>query len=129
MKPSASRPGRCPPENDSSEPRPGRTQRSTVETETVSQVIDLPRAEQAPSKKKPRNPRAVIKESSLDPEAYLNIHQACQFAGGITRKTLYRWMKDGIFPRADRQIGQANFWQRKSLVAWANGPKQAPAEA
>jgi predicted DNA-binding transcriptional regulator AlpA len=52
-----------------------------------------------------------------DPEALLNSTHVRQMLGGVTRMTLYRWVKEGTLPQPDVAVGCSRYWQRKTILA------------
>ena len=61
----------------------------------------------------------------MESEGFADIDEVLEFAGGISRATLYRWGAAGYFPLAVK-IGQGSRgrvgWRRSELLRWAASP-------
>jgi excisionase family DNA binding protein len=69
-----------------------------------------------------------LSDINVRPE-YLDEHQACEYLGGIPRKTLQRWNSRGTGPRSYK-FGRHRRYRPSDLDAWAaqhasDGPEAA----
>jgi predicted DNA-binding transcriptional regulator AlpA len=50
-------------------------------------------------------------------------------AGGVTIMTLWRWMRDGTFPKPDCVINNRNYWKRETVERWKSKQTATPSTA
>jgi predicted DNA-binding transcriptional regulator AlpA len=63
--------------------------------------------------------RADLEHAVGDLDALMSVRQVCQFFGGVSKMSLYRWAKDPAsgFP-APFHVGQKSYWVRRDILAF-----------
>jgi predicted DNA-binding transcriptional regulator AlpA len=64
-------------------------------------------------------PRADLVHAVGDLDALMSVRQVCQFFGGVSKMSLYRWAKDPSsgFP-TPFHVGQKRYWVRGDILAF-----------
>jgi predicted DNA-binding transcriptional regulator AlpA len=64
-------------------------------------------------------PRADLVHPAGDLDALMSVRQVCQFFGGVSKMSLYRWAKDPSsgFP-TPFHVGQKSYWVRRDILAF-----------
>jgi predicted DNA-binding transcriptional regulator AlpA len=70
-------------------------------------------------------PRADPAPAVGDLDALMSVRQVCQFFGGVSKMSLYRWAKDPAsgFP-APFHVGQKSYWVRRDILAFRDLKKR-----
>ncbi|MCC6162457.1 MAG: AlpA family phage regulatory protein [Acidobacteria bacterium] len=64
-----------------------------------------------------------------DPFALLTGPEVRYLIGGVSRTTLYRWLRSGRFPAPDRHLaGMRPTWLRRTIDAWGTQPRPTDAD-
>jgi predicted DNA-binding transcriptional regulator AlpA len=69
--------------------------------------------------------RADLVHAVGDLDALMSVRQVCQFFGGVSKMSLYRWAKDPAsgFP-APFHVGQKSYWVRRDILAFRDLKKR-----
>jgi predicted DNA-binding transcriptional regulator AlpA len=71
--------------------------------------------------------RADLVHAVGDLDALMSVRQVCQFFGGVSKMSLYRWAKDPAsgFP-GPFHVGQKSYWVRRDILAFRDLKKRTP---
>ncbi len=71
------------------------------------------------------NLRTDLVHGAADLDALMSVRQVCQFFGGVSKMSLYRWAKNPAsgFP-APFQVGQKSYWIRRDILAFRDLKKR-----
>ena len=69
--------------------------------------------------------RADLVHAVGDLDALMSVRQVCQFFGGVSKMSLYRWAKNPAsgFP-APFHVGQKSYWVRRDILAFRDLKKR-----
>jgi predicted DNA-binding transcriptional regulator AlpA len=71
----------------------------------------------------PRLPHKPL-VASTDLDALMSVRQVCQFFGGVSKMSLWRWAQNPTsgFPPPFK-VGQKNYWVRRDILAFRDSQK------
>lgn len=55
-------------------------------------------------------------------DLFLNFHEVRRLTGGKSRSTLWRWCRDGRFPKPERIGPNSIAWRQSAVSAWVKDP-------
>lgn len=72
---------------------------------------------------KPKRSEAIPASVDDNDDGFADLAETRRFAGNPSRSTLWRWCRDGSFPKPDWIGPNRRAWRRRVLREWAKDPR------